>query len=259
MALLHTSIACYDSFKLEGSQRVMKTIGLIGGLSWESTADYYRYINTYVKEELGGLHSSKCLLYSFDFEEIVNLQQSGNWKKATSCMVDAAKTLENGGADVLIICTNTMHKMAGKVQESVTIPIIHIADAAAEKVKEQGLKTVGLLGTNYTMTQDFYKERLAKHGIDVIIPSEEDRKFIHDVIFNELCKGEYKSESREGYLQVINRLYQQGAEGVVLGCTEIPLLIKQTDTTIPLFDTTLIHAEAAVKFALENSKEEMRI
>lgn len=238
---------------------MMKTIGLIGGLSWESTADYYRYINTYVKKDLGGLHSSKCLLYSFDFEEIVNLQQSGKWNEATSCMVDAAKTLENGGADVIIICTNTMHKMADEVQESVTIPLIHIADATAAKVKEQGLKTVGLLGTNYTMTQDFYKERLAKHGIDVIIPSEEDRKFIHDVIFNELCKGEYKSESREGYLQVINRLYQQGAEGVVLGCTEIPLLIKQTDTTIPLFDTTLIHAEAAAKFALENSKEEMRI
>lgn len=237
----------------------MKTIGLIGGLSWESTADYYRYINTYVKKDLGGLHSSKCLLYSFDFEEIVNLQQSGKWNEATSCMVDAAKTLENGGADVIIICTNTMHKMADEVQESVTIPLIHIADATAAKVKEQGLKTVGLLGTNYTMTQDFYKERLAKHGIDVIIPSEEDRMFIHDVIFNELCKGEYKPESREGYIQIINRLHGQGAEGVVLGCTEIPLLIKQTDTTISLFDTTLIHAEAAANFALENSKEEMKL
>lgn len=237
----------------------MKTIGLIGGLSWESTADYYRYINTYVKKELGGLHSSKCLLYSFDFEEIVNLQQSGKWNEATNCMVDAAKTLENGGADVIIICTNTMHKMADEVQEAITIPLIHIADATATKVKEQGLKTVGLLGTNYTMTQDFYKERLAKHGIDVIIPSKEDRMFIHDVIFNELCKGEYKPESREGYIQIINRLHGQGAEGVVLGCTEIPLLIMQMDTTIPLFDTTLIHAEAAAKFALANSKEEVKL
>ncbi|WP_028400144.1 aspartate/glutamate racemase family protein [Ectobacillus panaciterrae] len=233
----------------------MKTIGLIGGLSWESTTDYYRYINTFVKEELGGLHSAKCLLYSFDFEEIVELQHNGEWEKATQCMIDAAKTLENGGADVIVICTNTMHKMAREVEEAVGIPLIHIADATAVKIKEQNLKSVGLLGTNFTMEQDFYKERLAQHGIDVIIPDEEDRQTVHSVIFNELCKGEFKQESREAYLQVMNRLQEKGAEGVILGCTEIPLLVKQTDTEIPLFDTALLHAVAAAEFALERRKK----
>ncbi|MGG4386112.1 aspartate/glutamate racemase family protein [Priestia megaterium] len=229
----------------------MKTIGLIGGLSWESTAAYYRYINTFIKEELGGLHSAKCLLYSFDFEEIVELQHRGEWEKATQHMINAAKTLENGGADVIVICTNTMHKMAEEIEEAVSIPLLHIADATALEIQNHGLNTVGLLGTNFTMEQDFYKEHLSEFGIDVIIPDKKDRDLIHKVIYEELCKGVIKEESRKEYIKVIERLYLAGAQGIILGCTEIPLLIKQAHIHIPLFDTTLIHADAAVKFVLE--------
>lgn len=231
----------------------MKTIGLIGGLSWESTADYYRYMNTLVKEEMGGLHSSKCLLYSFDFEEIVALQKAGHWEKATELMVHAAKTLEAGGADVVLICTNTMHKMAKEVQAAISIPLLHIADATGSTVKEADLKKVGLLGTMFTMEHSFYKEALLEQEIETIVPEKEDREVVHRIIFDELCKGIILPESKEIYLRIIDKLLAQGAEGIILGCTEIPLLIKQEDCSIPLFDTTFLHAKAAVSYAL--SKE----
>ena len=231
----------------------MKTIGLIGGLSWESTSEYYSYINRFVKEKLGGLHSAKCLLNSFDFQEMVDLQHNGDWDQATNHMINAAKTLENGGADMIVICTNTMHKMAPEIINEVKIPLLHIVDAVAEKINEQGMRKVGLLGTKFTMEQPFYKEYLSKHGIEVVIPNEEDRKIVHDVIYNELCKGDFKEASKDKYIQIINRLYKQGAEGIILGCTEIPLLVKQEDTFVPLFDSTLLHAKAAVDFAFRNS------
>ncbi|MEH7085482.1 aspartate/glutamate racemase family protein [Neobacillus drentensis] len=229
----------------------MKTIGLIGGLSWESTSEYYSYINRFVKEKLGGLHSAKCLLHSFDFQEMVDLQHKGDWDQATNQMIHAAKTLENGGADMIVICTNTMHKMAPEVKNEVKIPLLHIVDAVAEKINEQSMTKVGLLGTKFTMEQPFYKEYLSKHGIEVIIPNEEDRKIVHDVIYNELCKGDFKEASKDKYIQIINRLYKQGAEGIILGCTEIPLLVKQEDTFVPLFDSTLLHAKSAVDFAFK--------
>ncbi|WP_445489977.1 aspartate/glutamate racemase family protein [Niallia sp. 03133] len=229
----------------------MKTIGLIGGLSWESTVDYYRLINTLIKEKLGGLHSAKCQMYSFDFEEIVALQKSGNWEKATELMVNAAKTLENSGADLVLICTNTMHKMAPEVQEALSVPLIHIAEATAKSINGKGLKKVGLLGTKFTMEHDFYKDILSKNGISTVIPEEKDRQIVHDVIFNELCKGKFHSDSKEKYKDIINKLIAQGAEGIILGCTEIPLLITEKDTDIPLFNTTYLHAKEAVATALE--------
>ncbi|TGA98923.1 aspartate/glutamate racemase family protein [Sporolactobacillus shoreae] len=229
----------------------MKTIGLIGGLSWESTAEYYRYINTIVQKEMGGLHSAKCLTYSFDFEEIAALQRAGEWDKATDLMIHAATTLENSGADVLVICTNTMHKMASEVQGAVSIPLIHIADAAAKAIQKQGLTKVGLLGTKFTMEQNFYKNRLMTHGISTIIPEESDRQVIHDVIFGELCQGVCSPASKDKYLHIIDKLLSQGAEGIILGCTEIPLLISQQDCSAPIFDTTYLHAEAAATLALE--------
>lgn len=228
----------------------MKTIGLIGGLSWESTADYYRYINTFVKEQLGGLHSAKCLLYSFDFEEIVALQKAGNWDKATELMIHAAKTLETGGADIVLICTNTMHKMAKEVQAAVSIPLLHIAEVTGNEAKDAGLKKVGLLGTMFTMEHSFYKEALLDQEIETIVPEKEDREAVHRIIFDELCKGIILPESKEIYLHIIDKLLAQGAEGIILGCTEIPLLIKQEDSSIPLFDTTFLHAKAAVSYAL---------
>lgn len=231
----------------------MKTIGLIGGLSWESTSEYYSYINRFVKEKLGGLHSAKCLLHSFDFQEMVDLQHTGEWDQATNQMIHAAKTLENGGADMIVICTNTMHKMAPEVTNEVKIPLLHIVDTVAEKINEQGMTKVGLLGTKFTMEQPFYKEYLNKHGIEVVIPNEEDRKIVHDVIYNELCKGDFQEASKDKYLQIINRLSNQGAEGIILGCTEIPLLVKQEDTLVPLFDSTLLHAKAAVDLAFTKS------
>lgn len=230
----------------------MKTIGLIGGLSWESTADYYKYINTFVKEKFGALHSARCLLYSFDFEEIVRLQRTGQWEQATEQMIQAAKTLENGGADVVLICTNTMHKMAPDVQRALSIPLIHIADATGRQITQQKLKKVGLLGTKFTMEHDFYKEVLQQqHGVEAIVPSEEEREVVHQIIFEELCKGEILPSSKEKYLTIIDKLIAKGAEGIILGCTEIPLLIKQADVSIPIFDTTYIHAKEAVAFATE--------
>ncbi|GKU84470.1 aspartate/glutamate racemase family protein [Niallia sp. NCCP-28] len=228
----------------------MKTIGLIGGLSWESTADYYRLINTFIKEELGGLHSAKCQIYSFNFEEIVSLQKSGNWEKATELMINAGKTLENAGAELIVICTNTMHKMASEVQAALSVPLIHIADAAAKDITHHGLKKVGLLGTKFTMEQDFYKEKLAQWEISTIIPNETDRQIIHDIIFNELCQGKFLFESKEKYKKIMNKLREAGAEGIILGCTEIPLLITEEDIDIPLFNTTYLHAKEASASAL---------
>ena len=232
----------------------MKTIGLIGGMSWESSLEYYRIINEAVKTKLGGFHSAKSLMYSVDFQEIEELQHQGRWEDATRMMIDAAQRIERGGADFVVICTNTMHKMANEVQNAIQVPLLHIADAAAEMVKEKNLKKVGLLGTRYTMEQDFYKARIKeKYNIDVIIPDLDERKIIHNIIFNELCLGQIKDESKEIYKKIIkNLVVQNGAEGIILGCTEIPLLINQKDFAIPIFDTTLIHCLAAVDYALNN-------
>lgn len=228
----------------------MKTIGLIGGLSWESTSVYYSYINRYVQNELGGIHSAKCLVYSFDFEEIAALQRAGDWELATEKMIEAAQVLEKGGADLIAICTNTMHLMAKEVQAAINVPLVHIVDCVVEEIQAHNLKKVGLLGTSFTMEQPFYKELLNKNGIEVIIPNEEDRQTIHDVIFGELCRGINEQSSKDAYLQIIDQLVADGAEGIILGCTEIPLLIQQNDTSIPLFDTTSIHASKLAAKAL---------
>lgn len=231
----------------------MKTIGLIGGLSWESTTEYYRHINRIMNERLGKLHSAKCMLYSMDFEEIVKLQERGEWEEATRMMVDAARRLEAGGADMIVICTNTMHKMADEVQASVGIPLLHIIDATADRIKQQGLRKVGLMGTRYTMEQEFYRERLKQQGIEAVIPGDEERDLIHRVLLHELFKGNCTPESKAKFLEIIEKLHAQGAEGIILGCTEIPLLIQPEDSAIPLFDTTRIHAEKSVEFALATS------
>ena len=230
----------------------MKTIGLIGGMSWESTAEYYRIINKAVNERLGGHHSAKLVMYSVDFDEIETLQHSGEWEDLTQLMIEAARSVERGGADFLLICTNTMHKMAGDVEGSVDIPLLHIADATADAIKAKGLHKVGLLGTRFTMEWDFYKGKLKdEHGIEVLIPGENDRDAIHTVIYDELCHGIVKRSSREMFEQVIETLISEGAQGIVLGCTELPLLIKQEDFETPIFDTTEIHALAAVDHALQ--------
>jgi len=232
----------------------MKVIGLLGGMSWESSLEYYRIINETVRDRLGGLHSAKCILYSLDFQEIETLQQEGKWDELTKIMIESAQNLEKAGANMVLICTNTMHKMANEVQNAIQIPLLHIADAAAEKVKEKNLKKVGLLGTKYTMEQEFYKGRIKeKYNIDVIIPDTDDeREDVHNVIFDELCLGQIKDESREKYKKIIKNLAKNGAEGIILGCTEIPLLINQKDFAIPIFDTTLIHCISAVNYALNN-------
>jgi aspartate racemase len=230
----------------------MKVIGLIGGMSWESTAEYYRIINETVKERLGGHHSAKILLYSVNFSEIEKLQREGRWEEATDFMCEAAMRVEQGGADCLLICTNTMHKMAAEVQRDLMIPLLHIADATAMEIKKKGIKRVALLGTKYTMEEEFYKGRLkSKYGFEVLIPPEEDRNIINQIIYDELCLGKVEGESKKLFVQIIGGLENQGAEGVILGCTEISLLIKQKDSPLELFDTTAIHARAAVDFALE--------
>ena len=229
----------------------MKTIGLIGGMSWESTAEYYRLINEEVKQRLGGLHSAKCVLYSVDFEEIEIYQRKGEWEKAARILTDAASRLQLAGADFIIICTNTMHKVADEIQAGIKIPILHIADITAQKVLSCGIERVGLLATIYTMEQDFYKSRLEAKGIKVLIPKERDRLIVNKVIYNELCLGKIVEESRAEYKRIIEDLIAQGAEGIILGCTEIGLLVKSEDATVPLFDTTLLHALGAVDFALE--------
>lgn len=230
----------------------MKTIGLIGGMSWESSQEYYRIINETAREKLGGLHSAQSLLYSFDFAEIEELQHSGNWEEATRRMVKAAQNLEEGGADFVLICTNTMHKMANEVQSGIKIPLLHIADPTGETIKAKGITKIGLLGTKFTMEHDFYKGRLSeKFGLEVVVPDEQDRQSVHDIIYDELCLGEVRQSSRKEYQQTIRKLGEQGAQGVILGCTEIGLLIQREDVALPVFDTTRIHAEAAVDRALQ--------
>ncbi len=229
----------------------MKTIGLIGGLSWELTQLYYEIINETVRERLGGLHSAQCLLWSFDFAEIEAQQAAGDWASATARMIDAAKALQNGGADGLVICSNTMHRMAGDIEAAVDLPLLHIADATAEQIKAAGIQRIALLGTRYTMTQDFYKGRLIeRYGLDVLIPDDAGIQCVHDIIYEELVVGVVKDDSRRDYQQVIGDLAERGAQGVILGCTEITLLIKPEHSPIPTFDTTALHALAAVDWAL---------
>jgi aspartate racemase len=231
----------------------MKTIGMLGGMSWESTASYYKAINEGVKSELGGLNSAKICLHSVNFDEIEKLQHAGDWDKTALILSNAAKSVEAGGADFLIICTNTMHKVVPEIEAEITIPILHIADATANKLVEEGIQKVGLLGTRFTMEQDFYKSRLIESfGIDVVVPNEEDQTIIHNIIYDELCQGIINTESRSVYLDIINKLSQKGVEAVILGCTEIALLIQQVHSKVPLYDTTKIHAEQAVKFSILN-------
>ncbi len=228
----------------------MKTIGLLGGMSWESTVSYYRLINTGIKEHLGGLHSAKCLLHSVDFAEIEACQSRGDWDRAGELLGNAAAGLEQAGANFLLICANTMHKVAPQIAAHISIPILHIAEAAADVLAEQGIETVGLLGTKYTMQQDFYKGKLTERGIRVLVPNEEEMETVNSVIFQELCLGLISDASREAYLSIINSLARRGAQGILLGCTEIGLLLTQEDTPIPLFDTAVIHAARAVHMAL---------
>lgn len=229
----------------------MKTIGLIGGMSWESTVPYYQIINEEVKQKLGGLHSAKIILYSVEFDEIEKCQSSGNWEKSGEILGHAAQGLEAAGADFILICTNTMHKVAPQIASMIHVPIIHIADATADALQEKHIGKVGLLGTKYTMTQDFYKQKLIDRGIEVIIPDAEDVETVNDVIFQELCVGKVLDESRARFQEIIKRLQEKGAEGVILGCTEIGMLIHQPDSALPVFDTTLIHAKKAAEIALD--------
>ncbi len=229
----------------------MKTIGLIGGMSWESTSLYYKTINEYIKNKLGGLYSAKCILYSVNFEEISRLQKSGDWEKCGEILGDIAKKLETAGADYIVICTNTMHKVVPEMKKYINIPVIHIAEAAYGRIAAKGIKNIGLLGTKYTMQQDFYKSILIDKGLNVIIPDEEDIEFINNVIFNELCCGEINPKSKQKFIEIVEKLKKKGAEGVILGCTEIVMLISQKDIDIPVFDTTAIHAETAAQMSIE--------
>ncbi|MDG4862177.1 aspartate/glutamate racemase family protein [Streptomyces sp. T-3] len=229
----------------------MKTIGLIGGMSWESSAEYYRLVNELVRDRLGGLHSARVVLHSLDFAEIEQLQVAGEWERAGEILAAAGKALEAAGAELVLICTNTMHKVAGQVEAAIGVPLLHLADTTATAVQGKGVKKVGLLGTAFTMEQDFYRERLAGHGLDVLVPDQAGRALVHRVIYEELCLGVVRDESREAYKDVIRELVARGAEGVVLGCTEIELLIGDGDSPVPLFPTTRLHAEAAVAAALQ--------
>ena len=228
----------------------MKTIGLIGGMSWESTVTYYKIINETVKEKLGGLHSAKCILYSIDFQEIEECQANGNWEKSGEILGEAANNLEKAGADFIVICTNTMHKVINQIKEKISIPILHIAEMTAEKILEKGLKNIALLGTKYTMEQDFYKSKLIEKEINVIIPDKNDIEIINKVIYDELCLGTINSNSKKKFLEIVDKLRSKGAEGIILGCTEIGLLIKNEDTDVPLFDTAIIHAEEAAIYSI---------
>jgi aspartate racemase len=230
----------------------MKVIGLIGGMSWESTIEYYRVINESVKERLGGLHSAKCVLYSVDFAEVEELQRRGQWPDAAQLLVGAAQSVEKAGADLVLICTNTMHKVADTVQTRIGVPLLHIADATAEKVKQAGIRRVGLLGTRFTMEDDFYRGRLtSQFGLEVIIPDLKDRETVHRIIYEELCVGTIRPDSRAQVADIMSRLVEMGAEGNILGCTELGLLIGPEDSRVPLFDTTRVHALAAVEYALK--------
>jgi aspartate racemase len=232
----------------------MKTIGMIGGMSWESSVEYYRLTNQAVRQRLGGVHSAKSVMVSVDFGEIEALQQSGRWNEAGSLMVQAARQVERGGADFLIICTNTMHRMADEVSRAISIPLLHIADATAEQVLARGFQRIGLLGTRFTMEEDFYRGRLeSKFGLEVLVPEQTGRDLVHRVIYEELVVGKIDPESKKAYQQVIQQLAERGAQGVILGCTEIGLLVKEADSPLPLFDTTAIHAKAAVELALQES------
>ena len=231
----------------------MKTIGMIGGMSWESSIEYYRIINETVRDELGSLHSAKSIMYSVEFAEIETLQHQNRWDDAAKIMIAAARGIENGGADFGIICTNTMHKLYDIVQQNIRIPMLHIADATAESIQAKGIKKIALLGTRFTMVEDFYKGRLVnKYGLDVMIPAADEMEIVHRVIYDELCAGMINSDSKQEYADIITHLVTEGAEGIILGCTEIGLLVKQADSPVPLFDTTEIHAKAAVKYALED-------
>ena len=229
----------------------MKTIGLIGGMSWESTVPYYQLINEYVKDALGGLHSAKIALYSVEFDEIERCQSENRWDDSAKILADAAAGLEKCGADFILICTNTMHKVLGQVQAAVNVPLLHIADATGDALKAAGIRKVGLLGTRYTMQQDFYKGRLAEAGFEVRVPAEEYIEELNRIIFEELCVGVILEESRQTFVKAIEDLKAQGCEGVILGCTEIGLLVRPEDSCLPTFDTTVIHAQAAAKKALE--------
>ena len=229
----------------------LKIIGLIGGMSWESTVTYYKIINETVKEKLGGLHSAKCILYSVDFQEIEECQANGNWEKSGEILGEAAYNLEKAGADFIVICTNTMHKVVNQIKEKISIPILHIAEMTAEKILEKGLKNIALLGTKYTMEQDFYKSKLIEKGINVIIPDKNDIETINEVIYDELCLGTINSNSKKKFLEIVHKLRSKGAEGIILGCTEIGLLIKNADTDVPLFDTAIIHAEQAAIYSIK--------
>lgn len=230
----------------------MKTIGLIGGMSWESSLEYYRIINEEVKKRLGGFHSAECLMYSVDFAGIEVLQHKGDWDKLAWILSQIAIRLEAAGAAFLVLCTNTMHKVAPAIEGAVNIPLLHIADPTAERIKARGFRKIGLLGTRFTMEEDFYRGRLEKkHGLEVLVPKEEDRAMVHNVIYYELCDGRLREESRKKFADVIEKLTAAGAQSVILGCTEIGLLVKEKDSILPIFDTTLIHAEAAVDYALK--------
>ncbi len=229
----------------------MKTIGLIGGMSWESTALYYRLLNEGIKKKLGKLHSAKIALVSVDFQEVEVLQHRGEWEQAGALLADAAQGVEAAGADFVLICTNTMHKVASRVQEAVTIPLLHLADATAKRIQSNGYETIGLLGTRFTMEEDFYRGRLtSQHGLEVIVPAAGDRELVHRVIYDELCQGKTDDGSRREYLRIIEQMHAEGAQGVIEGCTEIGMLVQQEHTSVPLFDTTTIHVEEAVELAL---------
>lgn len=229
----------------------MKKIGLIGGMSWESSAEYYRILNEEIKNRLGGLHSAECILYNVDFHPIENYMRNGEWNKILEILIKASKSLEKAGAELIIICTNTMHKLADEIQKEITIEIIHIANAVSFEIKKLELKTIGLLGTKFTMEEDFYKRKFQQEAINLIIPSSKDIEIVNHIIFNELCLGKFEEKSKNIYINVINDLISKGSQGIVLGCTEIPLLIKQKDVKIPLFDTTRIHAKTALEKALK--------
>lgn len=229
----------------------MKVIGLIGGMSWESTVPYYQIINQEINDRLGGLNSAKIILYSVNFDEIERCQSNGEWEKSGEILGDAARRLEAAGAELIVICTNTMHKVAPQIASMIHIPILHIAEATADELERQHIRTVGLLGTKYTMTQDFYKQKLEDRGVHVVIPENKDIDIVNDIIFHELCLGKIRESSRKKFQNIIDDLKASGAEGVILGCTEIGLLIHQTDSSLPVFDTTLIHAKCAAESALD--------
>lgn len=230
----------------------MKTIGLLGGMSWESTILYYQLLNEGVRERLGGLHSAKILMNSVDFAEIEQFQVNGQWQEAGECLAGHASGLQTAGADMILICTNLMHKVAPIVEAEIDVPLLHIADATGRQIEKQGLKKVGLLGARYTMEEGFYREQLKeKFGLEVVIPSDGARQYVHQTIFEELCQGKFSETARRNYLEIIDQLRQQGAEGVILGCTEIPLLVRQGDTDLPLFNTAALHAEYALECAFE--------